>query len=323
LCVVFDPEGRRLVSSSDDGAVKLWDVTTGQAVLTLRSDSGSVPSVAVRLDGRGIAAACGDQTVKLWDAAPLAPEGRVAREARDVVEFQFDQSLSIAEVSDRIRHDPTLSPGVRQSALDLVEPYGRYRLVHQAERVVFALYAEASLRPEVLERLRTPSSLSLSEPVREQALALASVISEDVVRLNGASWGMVWQPGAEPAVVNRALELATAACRLVPDEGALLNTLGVAQYRAGKHEEALATLSRSLPINSAVLGGSAQPADLAFTALAQHRLGQTSLARATLARLRETVQRPEWARDGEALSFLREAEAIELDPVFPADPFAP
>jgi hypothetical protein len=32
---------------------------------------------------------------------------------------------------------------------------------------------------------------------------------------------------------------------------------------------------------------------------------------------------PQWARNGLAQSFLDEAEAIELDVVFPVDPFAP
>ena len=32
--------------------------------------------------------------------------------------------------------------------------------------------------------------------------------------------------------------------------------------------------------------------------------------------------KPQWAKDQEAQTFVREAEAIELDLVFPADPFS-
>jgi hypothetical protein len=65
-----------------------------------------------------------------------------------------------------------------------------------------------------------------------------------------------------------------------------------------------------------------RPTDLAFLAMARHRCGQTDQARAALSRLREAMKRPQWARNGLAQSFLDEAEVIELDLAFPADPFA-
>jgi hypothetical protein len=34
------------------------------------------------------------------------------------------------------------------------------------------------------------------------------------------------------------------------------------------------------------------------------------------------MQKSQWAKDQESQGFLREAEALELDLVFPADPFA-
>ena len=65
-----------------------------------------------------------------------------------------------------------------------------------------------------------------------------------------------------------------------------------------------------------------EPSDLAFLALAQTRLGQSDKAHSTLVRLRELIKNPERAKDQEAQAFLREAETIELDETFPADPFA-
>jgi hypothetical protein len=46
------------------------------------------------------------------------------------------------------------------------------------------------------------------------------------------------------------------------------------------------------------------------------------MARTALGRLREKMKNPTWARNQEAQAFLREADAIELDLVFPADSFA-
>ena len=69
-------------------------------------------------------------------------------------------------------------------------------------------------------------------------------------------------------------------------------------------------MTRSDNINSTGPDGR-QPATLAFLAMTQHQLGEPSTARATLARLRETLQQdPRWANDADAQAFLREAEAL-------------
>ena len=136
---------------------------------------------------------------------------------------------------------------------------------------------------------------------------------------NNVGWSLVRDPGQPDAIYQRGLRLAEAACRLEPDNGFYLNTLGVAQYRSGLVAEALATLTRSNDLNK-----EKEPADLAFLALAQSRLGQSEKARVPpwvdCARL---MKNPARAEDQEAQAFLREAETIELDQAFPADPFAP
>jgi uncharacterized protein HemY len=98
------------------------------------------------------------------------------------------------------------------------------------------------------------------------------------------------------------------ACRLVPGSGELLNTLGVAQYRTGQYQAALATLTDSDKIQSARLKGS-HPADLAFLAMAHQQLGHKDQAREVLGRLRQSIK-ARWSGDAEALAFLQEAEAM-------------
>jgi WD40 repeat protein len=72
--VAFRHDGHRLVSTSDDGTVKVWDVTPplapdgpGNPVLTLRSDA-AVFGVAFSPDGRSLVTVSGDGQLTLWDA---------------------------------------------------------------------------------------------------------------------------------------------------------------------------------------------------------------------------------------------------------------
>lgn len=58
-----------MVSASDDGAIKVWDLATGRCVATLEGHRKSIGSVAFSLDGHRLASASDDRTVRVWDLA--------------------------------------------------------------------------------------------------------------------------------------------------------------------------------------------------------------------------------------------------------------
>jgi WD40 repeat protein len=51
-CVAFAPDGRRLLSGSDDETLRLWDAESGQEVRAFTGHQGRVTSVAFAPDGR-------------------------------------------------------------------------------------------------------------------------------------------------------------------------------------------------------------------------------------------------------------------------------
>jgi WD40 repeat protein len=67
--VAFSPDGKQVVSGSEDKTVWLWDAATGTALQTLKGHSYSVNSVAFSPNGKQVVSGSGDKTVRLWDAA--------------------------------------------------------------------------------------------------------------------------------------------------------------------------------------------------------------------------------------------------------------
>jgi WD40 repeat protein len=315
--VAFSPDGRRIASAGGDRMVKVWDTSTGQETLTLKGHIDVVWSVAFSPDGRRIASAGGDRTVKVWDRTPMTPELLARDDALRLIRFLLERVTSAAELRDRIAGDRTISPETRPTALKLAEDFWAARIRGQVESLVSSSFARLLLRADVFDSLRADPALDPA--VRAAALSLAETWPESPGDLNDAAWKLVATPDPPEADSRRGLRLAEATCQLEPDNGAILNTLGVAQYRAGQYEKALTTLKRSNE-----LSGDRQPADLAFLAMTQHRLNQPEVARATLRRLRAVMKEPEIAEVGENQDFLHEAETVILNsPELPEDVFAP
>ena len=195
---------------------------------------------------------------------------------------------------------------------DVDAPTGEVVRQREAALLVRLAFARRPWRDDVLEELRRAPVLD--ESVRREALAQARRWPMEPKRLNDAAWAVVRKPAADAAARRKALAMAEEAVRLAPQDGLLLNTLGVALYRAGQHARAWDILTRSEKLNTARLR-SPHPADLAFLAMTAHHLGRPDQARDYLTQLQEIMKRPDWARrpgpaQDEAREFLREAERL-------------
>jgi WD40 repeat protein len=66
--VAFSPDGKRIVTGSQDMTAKVWDAATGQELLTLEGHTDVVRSVTFSPEGNRIVTGSDDRTAKVWDA---------------------------------------------------------------------------------------------------------------------------------------------------------------------------------------------------------------------------------------------------------------
>ncbi len=66
---LFSPDGRKIVTASEDRTVKIWETVSGKLLKTLDQHKGWVLSASFSSDGKRIISNSEDGTAKIWDAA--------------------------------------------------------------------------------------------------------------------------------------------------------------------------------------------------------------------------------------------------------------
>src|SRR6266852_3684327 len=67
--LAWSPDGKRIVSGSNDGTAQVWDAANGGHVYTYHGHAGRVNALAWSPDGKRIASGSADFTAQVWDAA--------------------------------------------------------------------------------------------------------------------------------------------------------------------------------------------------------------------------------------------------------------
>ncbi|MEP7288168.1 MAG: TIR domain-containing protein [Chloroflexota bacterium] len=101
--VAYSRDGKFVLTGSDDGIARTWDVTTGQVQQVFKGHTDRLTSVAFAPDGRFVLTGSADRTMRLWEAST----GRLIRifsghnDALSSVTFSADGRTILSASTDR------------------------------------------------------------------------------------------------------------------------------------------------------------------------------------------------------------------------------
>jgi WD40 repeat protein/serine/threonine protein kinase/tetratricopeptide (TPR) repeat protein len=329
----FSPDGTRLILSSDTSALRVFDTAERTELVALNLPAGGINlKTSFSPDGKRLVYGIwrGEGGVGVLDTIPEPERYRERQairaaepEARSVLSKVLANETDFALAARSLRENAKLEAPVRRVALHLLLGLG---LAEQEQicKLVDPLRKAHPIALELMEAIR--SDASIPEPMRAKVIRF---VSQEVRPgdHNVVAWNKVKSPGGSADDYGRGLIEAQEAVRLMPDRAAVINTLGVAQFRVGDYNAALATLTRADAMNSkpenpsnagAPPGGLGDPTDVAFIAMTLHHLGRHDEAAAAMKRLgelmRELASQPKSAITPDSQAAQKEAEQLVRNP---------
>jgi eukaryotic-like serine/threonine-protein kinase len=268
----FSPDGRVVVVEDSTKVIRLVETETGRTLARLESpDRYHAWAASFSPDGSRLVVTTNDgPAVHVWDLRAI--RRRLAKMGLDWVAPAYSHD----DPADRSA--PRLPP--LQVDLGPLPPTPSM---------------EPGLYEPVIADLEAAMARHPDQPGVREGL---------VRRCNNYAWNLAnaSESGRKP---ERALTLARRAVELAPNQAVCLNTLGVAQYRAGRYAEAIATLERSTTADHGEYSGY----DLFFQAMAHWRLGEKPRALACFDKAVGWMEQKRRA-DEELIRFRAEAAAL-------------
>jgi WD40 repeat protein/tRNA A-37 threonylcarbamoyl transferase component Bud32 len=192
LAVVFSPDGKAVLTGSEDKTARLWSAASGKELTRPLNHPGAVNAVAFSPDGRAVLTGSQDGTARLWSAATgkeLTPRLHHGR-AIDAVAFSPDGNAILTGSSDQNARLWSVASGK-----ELIPP-----LRHQGwvTAVAFSPDGKAVLTSSWDHTARLWSAATgkeLTSPLRHQGIVWAVAYSPDgkaVLTGSGDNTARLW-----------------------------------------------------------------------------------------------------------------------------------
>ncbi|KAF7344289.1 WD-REPEATS-REGION domain-containing protein [Mycena venus] len=199
--LAFSPDGRHIVSASDDNTLRLWDAETGAQIGdALEGHTDWVWSVAFSPDGRHIVSASHDKTLCLWDAETGAQIGDALEghtgwvrsvafspDGRHIVSASEDNTLRLWDAETGAQIGDALEGHTGWVSSVAFSPDGRH-IVSASEDNTLHLW-DAETRAQIGDALEGHTGLVRSVAFSPDGRHIVSASDDNTLRLWDAETG--------------------------------------------------------------------------------------------------------------------------------------
>ena len=179
--VAFSPDSRRILTTSEDQFVRVWDAATGTHLHDLDGRGNTLFCAVYSPDGKRIASGGRDDNVWIWDAETFEPVARLFGHEDYVysLAWRADSQQLISGSGDHTVRIWDAQP----LALRVKARRERQTILAGVEPMVQRLFAELGDAGKVVGRVKADGSLS----TRERQIALQVALRMSLDRINAAA----------------------------------------------------------------------------------------------------------------------------------------